>query len=32
MGSSVLKQLGLTYIAPNDIILHIDSLKTWFFN
>jgi IS30 family transposase len=27
MGSSVLKQLGLTYIAPNDIILHIDSLK-----
>ena len=27
MGSSVLKQLGLTYIASNDIILHIDSLK-----
>ena len=27
MGSSVLKQLGLTYIAPNDIILHIDSLN-----
>ena len=27
MGSRVLKRLGLTYIAPNDIILHINSLK-----
>ena len=27
MGSCVLGKLGLRYIPPNDIILHIDSLK-----
>ena len=32
MGSRVLKQLGLTHITPNNIILHINSLKAWIFN